>query len=132
MQDVEVPVDRLVEFLDIFHRDVGILPVWLCPLRLRGSRTWPLYPLDTDRLYVNVGFWSTVELKAGQPADHHNRLIEEVVNGLGGHKSLYSTVHYPEAEFWRRYNGSAYSEVKRQYDGDGRLPDLYAKCVGLR
>jgi FAD/FMN-containing dehydrogenase len=132
VQDVEVPVDRLAEFLDIFHREVGISPVWLCPLRLRDVRNWPLYPLDPGRLYVNVGFWSTVELKPGQSGDHHNRLIEEVVSSLGGHKSLYSTVHYPEAEFWRRYNGDAYAAVKSEYDGGGRLPDLYEKCVGLR
>jgi FAD/FMN-containing dehydrogenase len=132
VQDVEVPVDRVPEFLDVFHRDVGISPVWLCPLRLRDVRTWPLYPLDRGQLYVNVGFWSTVELSPGQASDHHNRLVEEVVSALGGHKSLYSTVHYPEAEFWRRYNGDAYAAVKGHYDGGGRLPDLYAKCVGLR
>jgi FAD/FMN-containing dehydrogenase len=132
VQDVEVPVDRVPEFLDVFHRDVGISPVWLCPLRLRDVRTWPLYPLDRGQLYVNVGFWSTVELSPGQASDHHNRLVEDVVSALGGHKSLYSTVHYPEAEFWRRYNGDAYAAVKSHYDGGGRLPDLYAKCVGLR
>ena len=62
MQDVEIPVDRVPEFLDVFHRDVGISPVWLCPVRLRDVRTWPLYPLDPGQLYVNVGFWSTAEL----------------------------------------------------------------------
>ncbi len=132
VQDVEIPVDRVPEFLDVFHRDVGISPVWLCPVRLRDVRTWPLYPLDPGQLYVNVGFWSTAELAPGQAADHHNRLIEDVVSALGGHKSLYSTVHYPEAEFWRRYNGDAYAAVKRHYDNGGRLPDLYSKCVGLR
>ena len=35
VQDVEVPVDRLAEFLDFFHREVGIEPVWVCPLRQR-------------------------------------------------------------------------------------------------
>ncbi len=106
--------------------------MWLCPLRLRDVRTWPLYPLDRGQLYVNVGFWSTVELSPGQASDHHNRLVEDVVSALGGHKSLYSTVHYPEAEFWRRYNGDAYAAIKSHYDSGGRLPDLYAKCVGLR
>jgi FAD/FMN-containing dehydrogenase len=55
-----------------------------------------------------------------------------VVNELGGHKSLYSTVHYPEDEFWRRYNGDAYAAVKQSYDPDARLPDLYDKCVRLK
>jgi FAD/FMN-containing dehydrogenase len=115
----------------MFHREVGIAPVWLCPLRLRADHPWPLYPLAPDELYVNVGFWSSVPLRPGQPDGYHNRLIEEAVLALGGHKSLYSTVHYPAEEFWQRYNGPAYRAVKRVYDPDGRLPDLYDKCVRL-
>ena len=52
VQDVEVPVAGLPEFLDWFDREVGMRPVWLCPLRLRrrgaeqgDDRPWPGYPL---------------------------------------------------------------------------------------
>jgi FAD/FMN-containing dehydrogenase len=129
IQDVEIPVERLAEFLDVFHREVGIVPVWLCPIRLRGERTWPLYPMAAGELYVNVGFWSAVPERPGDP-QAHNRLIERLVADLGGHKSLYSTVHYDEAEFWQRYNGPAYRAVKDRYDPNGRLPDLYTKVTG--
>jgi FAD/FMN-containing dehydrogenase len=129
IQDVEIPVERLTEFLDAFHRDIGITPVWLCPLRLRGQRTWPLYPMDPDELYVNVGFWSAVPEVPGQP-EAHNRRIEQLVAELGGHKSLYSTVHYSEAEFWDHYNGPAYRALKGRYDPHGRLPDLFTKVAG--
>lgn len=128
IQDVEIPVERLAEFLDAFHRDLGIEPVWLCPLRLRGGSTWPLYPMEAHELYVNVGFWSTVVEVPGQP-EAHNRRVEELVSDLGGHKSLYSTVHYDEPEFWERYNGPAYRKLKERYDPDGRLPDLYSKVT---
>jgi FAD/FMN-containing dehydrogenase len=131
VQDVEVPVGRTAEFLDLFHREVGITPVWLCPIRLRSSTAWPLYPLEPDALYVNVGFWSSVPMRPGQPDGFHNRLIEDAVTALGGHKSLYSTVHYPAEEFWRRYNGTAYGALKDAYDPARRLPDLYDKCVRL-
>jgi FAD/FMN-containing dehydrogenase len=129
VQDVEIPVDETAKFLDVFHRDIGIEPIWLCPLRLRAGRTWPLYPLEPDQLYVNVGFWSSVPLRPGQSDGHHNRLIEDTVSALGGHKSLYSTVHYSPEEFWRLYNGQAYGGIKQTYDPGGRLPDLYRKCV---
>ena len=33
VQDIEVPVDALPEFLDFFHEEVGIEPIWVCPLR---------------------------------------------------------------------------------------------------
>jgi FAD/FMN-containing dehydrogenase len=128
VQDVEVPIDRLVEFLAVFAREVPIDPVWLCPLRQRTDG-WELYRLDPDTLYVNVGFWSTVPLAPGQPDGSHNRLVERLVDDLGGRKSLYSTSYYEPEHFWRLYNGLVYDVLKKTYDPDGRLLDLYDKCV---
>ena len=131
VQDVEIPIARAAEFLRFFLREVPIEPVWLCPLRVRRTdRPWDLYALDPATSYVNFGFWSTVPLADGETDGTHNRRIEEVVEELGGHKSLYSTSYYEREQFWRLYNGPAYAELKRTYDGDGRLLDLYDKCVG--
>ncbi|MFV2194880.1 FAD-binding oxidoreductase [Nocardiopsis sp. LOL_012] len=140
IQDVEVGVERGAEFLDFFHTRIGMSPVWMCPLRLRepassgaaDGHVWPLYPLESDRLYVNFGFWGLVDMAPGQRRAHHNRLVEEEVERLGGHKSLYSDAFYTEERFWRLYNGSAYARLKADYDPDGRLLDLYAKCVRNR
>jgi FAD/FMN-containing dehydrogenase len=132
IQDVEIPVDRLADFLDFFHTEIGISPVWLCPVRLRDRQTWPLYPMDPETLYVNVGFWATVPLDSDEPDGAHNRLIERKVVELGGHKSLYSTSFFGEDEFWSLYNGRIYRELKQTYDPRGRLPDLYDKCVRAR
>jgi FAD/FMN-containing dehydrogenase len=129
IQDVEIPAERSADFMDFFSREIGMSPVWLCPLRLRAQRSWPLYPLAPGQVYVNFGFWGTVPLAAGQADGHHNRLIEARVSALGGRKGLYSTAYYTEDEFWRQYNGQEYRELKRSYDPDGRLLSLYDKCV---
>ena len=129
IQDVEIPLDATAEFLAFFAEQVGMSPVWLCPLRLRSPRPWPLYPLQPGQVYVNIGFWGTRPLPPGRGDGYYNRLIEEKVAALGGHKGLYSTSFYSEDEFWTRYNGRAYHELKREYDGDGRLASLYDKCV---
>jgi FAD/FMN-containing dehydrogenase len=129
IQDVEIPVERGAEFLRYFAANVAMSPVWMCPLRLRGERDWPLYPLKPGEVYVNFGFWGTVPLPDGQKDSYYNRLVEDEVAALGGHKSLYSTSFYTEDEFWQRYNGDAYSELKHAYDGGGRLLGLYEKCV---
>ncbi|WP_067963864.1 FAD-binding oxidoreductase [Nocardiopsis trehalosi] len=139
IQDIEVGVERGAEFLEFFHAEIGMSPVWMCPLRLREKpaagtegHVWPLYPLEQDRLYVNFGFWGLVPMRPGQRRAHHNRLVEEEVSRLGGHKSLYSDAFYSEDEFWGLYNGEDYRRLKDAYDPDGRLLDLYAKCVGNR
>ncbi|HEX6448381.1 MAG TPA: FAD-binding oxidoreductase [Trebonia sp.] len=129
IQDVEIDVARGHEFLEFFESHVGMSPVWMCPLRLRASQSWPLYPLNPGEVYVNFGFWGTVPLPPGKSDGYYNRMIEEEVSALGGHKSLYSTSFYGEEEFRARYNGPAYDKLKAEYDGGGRLLGLYDKCV---
>ncbi|BBX19855.1 FAD-linked oxidase [Mycolicibacterium duvalii] len=128
VQDIEVPLERTVEFVDWFLRTVPIEPIWLCPLRLReSSGSWPLYPIRPRHTYVNVGFWSSVPV--GPEDGYTNKLIERQVSALDGHKSLYSDSFYSREEFDELYGGEMYDTVKKSYDPDSRLLDLYAKAV---
>ena len=133
VQDVEVPIENAARFLDFFLREIPIEPIWACPLRQRDpGRRWDLYAFDPERVYVNFGFWSTVALAPDEVEGTYNRAVERAVQDLDGRKSLYSTSFYSEDEFWRLYNGAAYDVLKKGYDGEGRLLDLYAKCVQRR
>ena len=127
VQDVEVPIERTAEFMSWFLDNVPIEPIWLCPLRLRDDGGWPLYPLRAGHTYVNIGFWSSVP--AGPTEGCTNRLIEAKVSDLDGHKSLYSDAFYGREEFEELYGGETYKTVKKTYDPDSRLLDLYAKAV---
>jgi len=131
VQDVEIPIRSAAAFLDFFHREIGILPIWICPTRQADPTAhWDLYAMDPAALYVNFGFWSSRMLDAGTEDGTFNRLIEAKVAELGGRKSLYSTSFYGERDFWNTYGGDAYHALKKTYDPDGRLLDLYEKCVG--
>ncbi|MGE2715730.1 FAD-binding oxidoreductase [Mycolicibacterium litorale] len=130
VQDIEVPIGRTAEFLTWFLDNVPIEPIWLCPLRLRNDDSWPLYPIRPHHTYVNVGFWSSVPV--GPEEGHTNRLIERKVSELDGHKSLYSDAYYSQDEFDELYGGETYKTVKKAYDPDSRLLDLYAKAVQRR
>jgi FAD/FMN-containing dehydrogenase len=136
VQDVEIPIGRTADFLRWFLREVPIEPIWLCPLALRDTaeshRGWPLYPLEPGATYVNVGFWSTVAIAPGGADGDVNRAIEREVRHLGGHKSLYSDSYYEEDEFWSLYGGETYTQAKKTYDPDNRLPGLYDKAVRRR
>ncbi len=130
VQDIEVPLERTTEFLEWFLDAVPIAPIWLCPLRLRDQDSWPLYPIRPGRTYVNIGFWSSVPVGATEGAT--NRSIEAKVGSLAGHKSLYSDSYYSREEFDELYGGETYKTVKKTYDPDSRLLDLYAKAVQRR
>ena len=135
VQDIEVPLNRTAEFLSWFMDRIPIEPVWLCPLRLpanpqgHAAPMWPLYPIPPEQTYVNIGFWSVVAQQPGAPAGATNRLIEEKVTELGGHKSLYSDAYYTPEHFAQLYGGVTYAMLKTRFDPDSRLLDLYDKAV---
>lgn len=132
IQDVEVPVEALGEFLDWFDAEVGMRPVWLCPLKALGRSdggSWPTYPLEVGLTYVNVGFWGTVHVGPDAPQAPRNRAIEAKVHQLGGHKSLYSEAFYDRETFDALYDGDNLARVKQQYDPQDRLLSLYDKAV---
>jgi FAD/FMN-containing dehydrogenase len=130
IQDIEVPVVKASKFLDFYFREINIRPVWVCPLRpLESANRWTLYAMQPGALYLNFGFWGSVQTSFDPSEGHFNRRVEQIVRELDGHKSLYSTAFYPQEEFWRLYNGAAYQTLKSKYDPGHAFPDLYQKAV---
>jgi FAD/FMN-containing dehydrogenase len=130
IQDVDIPLENAPAFLDFFLDEVGIRPVWMCPIGGHDpSQRFPFYPLHDTGLYINFGFWDVVANPGKHPAGHFNRLVERKVRELGGVKSLYSDAFYDEHTFWQLYDGETYRKLKQRYDPRGRLADLYQKCV---
>jgi len=129
IQDVDIPIEQAPEFLAFYLREIGILPLWICPVgAVPDADRFPLFPRQ-KRLYVNFGFWDVKRTREPHPAGHFNRMIERQVVALGGIKSLYSDSYFERDEFVRLYGGEDYRALKARYDPAGRLGDLYAKCV---
>ena len=129
IQDVDIPLPRAQDFLDFLLRVIGILPIWICPLRQAGPEAFPLYPIASQTLYINFGFWDVVQSSVANTPDHFNRLIEREVTRLGGIKSLYSHSSFTREEFASAYGMGNYEVLKARYDPQHRLPGLYEKCV---
>jgi FAD/FMN-containing dehydrogenase len=128
IQDVDIPIENAPQFADFFFRDIGIKPVWICPIRAyRNDAKFGLYPLDPEKLYVNFGFWSTVP--TNKDDGYYNRLVEAKISELHGVKGLYSDSYYTEEEFWKIYHKDAYDAVKQKYDPQGKLKGLFEKTV---
>ena len=130
IQDVEIPVAQAAEFLAFLLREIGILPIWICPVRapLPQAR-FTLFPLTANTRYVNFGFWDVVQSRKDHEAGHFNRLVEREVIRLGGIKSLYSESYFTREEFATAYAMEQYEALKAKYDPSGRALGLYEKCV---
>jgi len=130
IQDVELPIASAEKFINFFSTEIGISPVWVCPTKATTNDwPYPLYPMDPSSLYINFGFWDSVQTTMDPNEGHYNKLIEGTVEKLGGMKSLYSTSFYERTRFEKLYNYTAYRKLKQRYDENGRFKDLYEKCV---
>ena len=130
IQDVEIPIERAAEFLSFYHDVIRFVPVWICPTHVYNKQvSFDLYSMDPEKLYVNFGFWDVIRERKKLPDGYYNRQVEEKVIELGGMKSLYSDSYYTPEQFWEIYNKPAYDKLKQKYDPDGKLRDIYRKCV---
>jgi FAD/FMN-containing dehydrogenase len=130
IQDVDIPLEAAAEFLAFLRAEVGILPIWICPIRAPGpERAATLYRLPPGGPSINFGFWDVVRTQAARETGFVNRRIERKVAELGGIKSLYSDSYYTADEFWAIFDRPAYLALKREYDPRNTRGDLYAKCV---
>lgn len=128
VQDVDIPIANAPAFLEFLQREIGIWPVWICPVRGSDPPRFPLYPLPAG-LCVNFGFWDVVALRDAQAPGELNRRVEDAVLRLGGIKSLYSDVSFSRDTFDRAYGMDTYARLKARYDPLGRAPHLFDKCV---
>ena len=128
IQDVEIPLEHAAAFAQFFNREIGIKPVWVCPVAAYDpAAAYVLYPMSPRTLYVNFGFWDAVT--TDHEEGYFNKKIEAKVRELHGKKSLYSNSFYSRDKFWQLYDEQAYRALKTRYDPTGKLKDLYEKCV---
>ena len=130
IQDIDIPIEHATEFLDFLLREIGVLPIWICPVGTSDqSDKFPLFPMNPNSTYINFGFWDSVKSKQKNPPGHLNRKIERKTADLGGIKSLYSDAYFEEDEFWAIYRSENYWELKERYDPNGKFLNLYEKSV---
>ncbi len=130
IQDIDIPISNAPQFLDFLLREVGVLPIWICPIGTsENSERFSLFSMKPNSLYINFGFWDSVKFRERQPVGYINRKIERKTIELAGKKSLYSDSFFPEDEFWSLHGRDKYWLLKEQYDPQCRLLNLYEKTV---
>jgi FAD/FMN-containing dehydrogenase len=132
IQDVGVPYDSAAEFQQWLHDNLGLYPLWLCPLRVRRDDPDAAHGLHAEFAdpttlpeLLNYGVWGPVA--GGRDAVvRKNRALENKVQACGGKKWLYAHAYYTEEEFWSHYQKDSYFALREKY-GAGYLPTVYDK-----
>ena len=129
IQDVEVPVERLREFLDWFDDAVGMRPVWLCPLVAPTAGAWPTYPLSRARPTSTSASGAPctsapTPRTARATAPSRRRSTSSAATSRSTPRR--STTARPSTGSTTARNLAA---VKERYDPEDRLTSLYDKAV---
>lgn len=125
VQDLSLPQETILKFLQFVDNELHIYPLWLCPLRPGKDDKFSPNSINTD-LVINVGVWG--EVKRGYDNFIRvNRDVENKVRELGGRKVLYAHAYYPRDEFWKIYDHAWYNALRDKYFANSVFPDIYDK-----
>ena len=87
------PYCKVEEFVDYTSQELGIWPLWLCPLRETDPPTFhPCTTLpgpdDSPKPMLNIGLWGRASSDVNMFVQQ-NRALERKLAELGGRKVLY-------------------------------------------
>ena len=125
VQDLCLPQDSVLKFLQFIDSKLHIYPLWLCPLRPDKHEKFSPGFIETN-LVINIGVWGKFN-----PSYSHfiqvNRDIENKVLELRGRKVLYAHAYYSSEEFWKIYDHAWYNTLRNKYHANMTFPDIYDK-----
>ena len=124
VQDLALPVEKAVEFMNFVDNTLGIYPLWLCPLKTDKLSPFISSNLPTP-LVINVGVWGEF-IPDYNEFLRANRSIEKKLTQLGGKKWFYAHAYYSEEDFWHIYDKNKYQKLRRTYQTSYQ-PTVYEK-----
>lgn len=129
-QDVGLGISQCAEFIRWFDKEISMYPIWICPVgSVRASGSYPLFT-HSEEIQVDIGYYGGREHTVPNlDPFHYTKLADKKVHEMGGIKALYSRSFYDEETFWKIFDKSAYDGLKKKYDTQGRLKNLYQKTV---
>lgn len=126
VQDLTLPLNKSVKFLEYIDGRTGIYPLWLCPVKPEPRSPLLCNGLKTP-LAINVGVWGPQETDY-KKFKKLNKDIEAKLMLLGGKKWMYAHTYYSEDEFWMIYDRQWYDALRKKYKATS-LPTIYEKVV---
>ncbi|KAK0385455.1 hypothetical protein NLU13_7931 [Sarocladium strictum] len=146
VQDLALPYDTAEKFVQWVDREVGVWPLWLCPLKEyplpsfhpvtaktnstsdgNKSHVGEAFEPEMSQPMINIGVWGWGP-HCRQEFVKKNQALEKELSRLGGRKWLYAHAYYEEDDFWNIYGFSWYQALRKRYRA-ALLPTVYDKVT---
>lgn len=125
VQDLSLPKNNTLKFLQFIDKKLHIYPLWLCPLRPKENYKLSPNYIDTN-LVINIGVWGEINGNYREFIET-NRCVENEIANLHGRKVLYAHSYYSREQFWNIYDHKWYLNLRNKYFADSVFPDIYEK-----
>jgi hypothetical protein len=117
IQDMYVPHNNCLKFLNQLHDYVEIYPIWLCPIKTTKEKQYmsPHYTNDCEFM-IDIGLWGIP--KFGFPFNGNlvNREIEKFLKENKGKKMNYGKFYYTQEEINELYDIKNFNILREKYD----------------
>lgn len=148
-QDILVPAAKTGPCMELMHDLFEIYPLWLCAhkvIRTGKGTMLDVEPGYNDReqhqqgdsadaqMYVDIGIWQTpTPILRGEEYNLEGAVDEMEAWLIKNHgfQALYAITQLSESDFWRMYDKTLYSEMRKKYGGEGSFFDVFTK-VGMK
>ncbi|XP_041358605.1 delta(24)-sterol reductase-like [Gigantopelta aegis] len=126
IQDMLVPMDQLNTALDVFHRELQIYPLWICPFLLCNNPGMVHPHTGKDEMFVDIGAYGTPK-KSTYETVSTTRNLEAYVRSVKGFQMLYADSYMTREEFYKMFDHSLYNNMREQLDCSKAFPVVYDK-----
>lgn len=126
VQDFYCDFDRSVNFLKYTDKNLGIYPIWLCPIKsTKTSQKLSPHFIKSEML-MDIGIWGQTNNYLENPITI-NKDFEKFAQKENARKMLYAHAYYEEKEFWDIYDRKWYNQLREKYKADKVFPDVWQK-----
>ena len=126
IQDFYVPFEKTLEFLEYSNDNLGIYPIWLCPMKPTRQAQNLSPHFGTANMLVDVGIYGQSEKYLKDPVGM-NLAFEDYAHSMNARKMLYAHAYYSEEDFWNIYDHQWYMELRKKYHAIPGFPEVWDK-----
>ncbi|XP_063399264.1 delta(24)-sterol reductase-like isoform X1 [Mytilus trossulus] len=127
IQDMLVPMKDLGDALKVFHDEIEMYPLWLCPFKLYNLPGM-IHPQGaSDEMYVDIGAYGAPKTKQYE-AKRTTRKLEAYVSKVNGFQMLYADTYMTREEFHDMFDHTLYNKMREELPFCKQaFPEVYDK-----